>query len=170
VRIRATVLALVLAACGSATSDLAVQTTGAEVSTLTGRETYTHAVAQNAPEGFARPDINPELMAKIRTDIDATMQSKGYTIAPPGTEAKLVVRISTGHRTVEKAPAGRRAAAGASTEETEGALVIDILDRASGKQIFHGFARDGLAGDRVEDSQIADAVRKILDPVPSAQR
>jgi hypothetical protein len=141
-----------------------VTTSGAEVSSLTRYGTYSYAPAEEAyaPEGYARGSPSPELLDRVRRDVDAELQQKGYRYAENG---ELVVRISTGTRTVD-----RRIARGVRTLETQGALVIDILDRNSGAEIFHGLARDAIRNDKVDDEQIARAVSKVLEDVPRSAR
>lgn len=160
-----------LAACGGSSSkttsagSMRVKTTSADVSSLAGYTTYSHATAQNAPEGFTRGPLRPEVIEAARQDVDAELQKRGYVSADDG---ELVVRISSGSRVVEDQPTGAAAAVGApATEEKEGELVIDIFERASGKQLFHGFARDVLRRDEIDERKIAKAVTKILERVPA---
>jgi len=158
---------LALAACSGPELSVA-HTTGAEVSSLSTYATYTHQDAQYAPEGFAPGPLRAEVLDRVRRDVDAELGRRGYRVAADG---QLVVRISTGARTIEKQPTGALAAAGASEiEQTEGGLVIDIFDRASGRSVFHGFAHGVVQGEEVEDEQLASAVSKILEPVPRSTR
>ena len=164
---RTLVLLLVLvAACGSAASSMAVKTTGAEVSTMAQHHTYSYAIAREAPQGYARGDLDPELLQAIQREVDAALKAKGYQRVEVG---DLLVRISTGERTVEDAPTGLSAAIGAPSDfDTEGALVVDVLDPTTGELLFHGFARDVLRGDDMTAEQIERAVERILEPVPAA--
>jgi hypothetical protein len=166
--LRSVVISAVLAlgACGGGSGSPVVHTSGAELESLGRYRTYAHATAQENPEGYAeRGALRAEVLEKVRRDVDAELQKKGYAPDPNG---ELVVRISTGHRTTLEQPTGRSAAAGApEKEQIEGALVIDILERASGKPLFHGFARDVVRGGKVEDAQIGQAVSKILEPIPT---
>lgn len=158
---------LLVAACGgSSGSTMTVKTTGADISSVANHRTYMHVTAESSPEGYARGPLRPVVLEKARRVVDAELQAKGYTLAENG---ELVVRISTGSRTVEEQPTGRAALAGASEKlEAEGALVIDILERGSEKPLFHGFAYDLMRGSEVKDEQLAQAVTKILAPVPAS--
>ncbi len=160
------VLVLALAGCGAASGSPVVKTTGAEVSSISRYTTYTFALAEHAPEGYARRmPPRPEVLEQVQRDVDAELQRRGYQPSPNG---ELVVRISTGSRIVEDQPTGGAAAVGApAMEETEGALVIDIFERDSGRQLFHGFAHDVIRGEKVQNAQIAKAVSKILEKVPA---
>ena len=158
-------LLLVTAACGASSgSTMAVKTTGAEVSSLAHYRTYVHETAESPPEGFARGALRPVVLEKVRRDVDALLQAKGYVLDPGG---ELVVRISTGSRIVEDQPTGAAAIAGAPEKtEMEGALVIDIVERATDKTLFHGFARDVVPGGDVKDERVSQAVTRILQPIP----
>jgi hypothetical protein len=108
------------------------------------------------------------VLEKVRRNIDALLQSKGYILDPSG---ELVVRISTGNRVVEDQPSGAAAVAGAPAKvEAEGALIIDIVERGTEKKLFHGFASDALPGAEVQDEKIAAAVTQILGPIPQSAR
>jgi hypothetical protein len=166
----AVALVLALAACGGSSGPgPVVKTSGAEVLSLGRYKTYAYATAQNAPQGYAWQGApRADVLERIVRDIDADLAGKGYVRADDG---ELLVRVSTGRRQVTDEPTGATAVVGApSHEETEGALVIDILERASGKQVFHGYAHDVIRGDRVEDAQIQKSVSKILEPVPRSTR
>jgi hypothetical protein len=147
---------------------MTVKTSGAEVSSIARYKTYMHETAESPPEGYARGPLQPVVLEKVRLQVDASLQAKGYTLADNG---ELVVRISTGRRTTEDQPTGGAAIAGAPEKlENEGALVIDFIERASDKQVFHGFARDVAQGGVVKDEQLAQAVSKILEPIPASTR
>jgi Domain of unknown function (DUF4136) len=156
-----------VAACGASSgSTMTVKTTGAEISSVAIYRTYTHATAETAPEGYARGPLRPVMLEKARGLVDAELQGKGYVLTENG---ELVVRLSTGRRTVEDQPVGRAAMAGApATLETEGALVIDILERGTERKLFHGFASDVARGGDLKDEQLARAVSKILASVPAS--
>lgn len=158
---------LLVAACGGTSgSTMTVKTTGAEISSVANHRTYMHTTADNAPEGYARGSLRPVVLEKARQVIDTELQAKGYRLVDNG---ELVVRISTGTRTVEEEPSGRTSIAGApERQEIEGALVIDILERGSEKPLFHGFAHDVMRGGELKDEQVTQAVTKMLAPVPAS--
>jgi hypothetical protein len=156
-------LGLLIAACGS-TSSMTVTTSG-DVSSVAAYKTYSHATAKNAPEGYMREELRPELLERIRQEVDRQLQTKGYQ---PADNGELVVRISTGRRKVEDQPTGAAAAIGAPAEtDEEGAIVIDIFEQSSQKQLFHGYAHDVIHGDEVKDAQVRAAVGKMLADVPA---
>lgn len=158
-----------IAACGGAsgsTGAMKVTTSGAEISSVARFRTYTLAAAENAPEEYARGALTPAAVEKVTRGVDAELAAKGYVRADDG---ELVVRISTGRRSVEVQPTGSASLAGAPEQiKTEGALVIDIFERESGRPLFHGYARDIVQGGEVKDGQIAEAISKILEPVPTS--
>ena len=163
------VLCTAAAACGaSGSSGVTVKTSGAEISSIARYKTYMHETAKNPPEGYARGPLQPVTLEKARVQVDALMQAKGYVLADPG---ELVVRLSTGRRTTEEQPTGRTALAGAPEKvEIEGALVIDLIERGTDKNVFHGYAHDVASGGVATDEQITEAVGKILAPIPASAR
>lgn len=158
--------AAAVTACHKAPRDtMRVETNSAVVSNVARYRTYSHETASSAPIGYAPTALTPEVLEKVRWQIDAEMEKKGYVLVPSG---DLVVRISSGVRTVESQPTGGAAAAGAPAERDRvGTLVIDIFDRANEGHLFHGFAKDEIHTAVVDDKQIKEAVTEILEPLPS---
>lgn len=127
--------------------------------------TYMHATAEYTPEGWGAPEGRPEVIEEIWQNIDSEMTKRGYQLAP---DADLVVRMSGGRRTYDKEPMGAAAAAGATaTEGIEGALVVDIFERSTHKQLFHGYAHTPLPNEKVEPGQIKKSVTKMFKDVPA---
>jgi hypothetical protein len=168
VRSAALVLVLTIAAAGCsrpAASAMAVKTSSAVVAGVAQHRTYSHEDSRFAPHGY-RAAFGPETVAKIRAQIDAEMQRRGYVLAGDG---DLVVRLACGVRVASDTPTGAAAAAGApSSEDTLGIIVVDIFERGGEGQLFHGYARDELRGATMKEARIAEAVRKVLAPLPDA--
>ncbi|MDB4933362.1 MAG: hypothetical protein JWP87_334 [Labilithrix sp.] len=160
-----------------------VKTTGAEIASVSAHRTYMHATSESSPDGY-----QPVVVERTRRLIDAQLQAKGYVLTENG---ELVVRISTGGRSLESpqnqssyagpqstlagdsstvAGGSSSPAARPSDLAIEGALVIDILERGSKKQLVHGLASDLLRAGNVSDEQLAEAVTQILAPVPTSAR
>ena len=164
------VVALSLAVLGGChttpDSTMRVKTHSGVVSNVARYHTYSHETATQAPVGYTG-QFAPEVLEKVRQDIDLEMQKRGYVL----TEANgdLVVRISGGVRMVQDEPTGGAALAGAPVElDRIGALVVDIFDRKNQGHLFHGYARDELRGEHASDAQIKSAVTKLLEPLPTA--
>jgi len=167
-RVLAVVALAAAAVCSchdAAQSTMQVKTNSAVVSNVARHRTYSHETAPRAPAGYETTAFTPELLGKVRRQIDVEMEKKGYVLVPSG---DLVVRISSGVRTAEDQPTGSAAAAGAPGEQDRiGSLVIDIFDRANEGHLFHGYAKDEVHSAGATDDQIAAAVTKILEPLPS---
>lgn len=164
------VVALSLAVLGGCHTDpgstMRVKTNAGVVSNVARYRTYSHETSSKPPQGYAA-QFTPEVLAKVRQDIDVEMQKRGYMLAE--TNGDLVVRISGGVRLVQDEPTGSAALAGAPVElDRVGALVVDIFDRQNQGHLFHGYARDELRGQSATDAQIRSAVTKILEPLPTA--
>jgi hypothetical protein len=144
-----------------------VKTNSAVASNVAKYRTYSHETAEKAPQGYATTRFTPEVLEKVRQDIDFEMQKRGYVLAESNSD--LVVRISSGTRVVTDEPTGGSALAGAPTEtDRVGALVVDIFDREHQGHLFHGYAKDELRAGEATDKQIKGAVTKILEPLPAA--
>lgn len=147
------------------TSTMRVKTNSAVVSTVAEHRTYSHETAEQAPAGYAETALTPEVLEKVRQQIDVEMEKKGYQRVPVG---DLVVRISAGVRAGLEEPTGTAAVQGAPvTRDRIGSLVIDVFDRENQGHLFHGYARDQIHGDGPKDTQIDEAVKKILEPLPA---
>lgn len=153
-----------LAACGA--TPIEVRTSGADLSEIAARKTYTHATADTAPSGYATSKATPQAITKIREEVDASLRTRGYVPAEPGA-AQLVVRISAGTREVTDVPTGAAARAGASiTTDTERGIVVDVLDASSEKILFHGYARYDADETTADPEKIHEAVTKLLADLP----
>ena len=142
-----------------------VTTTGGEMPNIAQHRTYTHASAKNSPEGWGMIEGKPEVVEAVWREVDAEMQKKGYELSENG---DLIVRLAGGRRTYDKEPTGKAAAVGSpATEEVEGALVVDIFERGTGKQLFHGYAHGALPDDKPQPDQIRKALDKMFEDVPS---
>ncbi|MBX3224273.1 MAG: DUF4136 domain-containing protein [Labilithrix sp.] len=159
-------LALVAVACHKTPeSTMQVKTHSAVVSNVARYRTYSHETAESAPKGYAPTAFTPEVLERVRQRIDVEMEKKGYVLVPAG---ELVVRISSGVRTVEDEPTGATVAAGAPVDlDRIGALVVDVFDRSNEGHLFHGYAKDELRTKDATDAQIDTAVRTILEPLPA---
>lgn len=150
-------------------STMQVKTSGGQVAGMARFKTYSHEENLTPPPGYATGRMTPELLEKVRVQIDVHLQKKGYVVAPPGT-GELVVRISWGIRTVLQEPTGAAANAGAPGQADQvGKLVIDVYERANNSELFHGFAKDEIHSRDVNGTKVATAVDLLLEPVPRAE-
>lgn len=157
-------LALVVGCASKPTTTMRVKTSSAVVGTVAQHRTYSHETADQAPAGYVATTLTPEVLEKVRRQIDVEMEKKGYQLVPAG---EVVVRISAGVREALDQPTGRAAVEGAPVERDRvGSLVIDVFERSSEGHLFHGYARDEIYGNGPKDAQIQEAVRKILEPLP----
>lgn len=155
-----------LVGCAGASDTMKVETTETTAASVARHRTYTKENAQLAPEGFEASPLSIEARGKIQGMIDDQLIKRGYV---PSDDGELVVRVSTGRRTVYKQPAGRAAVVGAPAEpESQGQLVIDIFERASNEKVFHGFATDEVETGKLDDAKLAEAVSRILADIPLA--
>jgi hypothetical protein len=159
---------LVLGGCNKTPdSTLQVKTHSAVVKNVARYRTYSHETAALPPQGYAVNRFTPEVLDAARREIDVEMQKRGYIRAEANGD--IVVRISSGVRTVEEEPTGSTARAGAPVmTDRIGALVVDVFDRQNQGHLFHGYAKDEMRGEKMSDTQIKTQVTKILEPLPAS--
>lgn len=157
-------LAVACAGCAGANDTMKVKTTETTAASVARYRTYSKENAKLAPEGFEASPLSGEALGKIQGLIDDELTKRGYV---PSSDGELVVRVSTGRRTVYKQPAGRAAVVGAPAEPgSQGQLVIDVFERATNQKVFHGFATDDVEPGRLDDAKLAEAVSRILADIP----
>jgi hypothetical protein len=161
------VIGCALVACGGP-SKLEVKTTDAKVESVAMHKTYSHATAENAPSGYAAGEITPDVIERVRREVDTHLQQKGYVLDAGG-GGELIVRLSAGTREVANVPSGGAARIGAPvTYDTQRAIVIDILARAANETLFHGYARYDADLSSMDPAKVREAVARTLASVPRA--
>jgi len=118
--------------------------------TLVGHATYEFGPAEDAPTGFGRQSVTPDVLALARKHVDEELNVRGYRLV------NEELQVAGG--------------AGDSEEftETQGVLVVDVFDRSSQRRLYHGVAHDVVDADKVDDDQIKEAVHRILANFPAA--
>ncbi|AKV04678.1 hypothetical protein AKJ09_11341 [Labilithrix luteola] len=161
-------MAVLVAACSSTGPQKVKTPSKAQTADLTHYRTYAQETAQEAPVGFELTSLAPEVDQAMRASVDEELAKRGYVQAP-ASSADLVVRNASGRRKVILAPAGQTLLVGAPERvATQAELVIDIFDRSSGDQVFHGFAQEEVEPGRVKEKKISHAVSKVLAKVPTS--
>jgi uncharacterized lipoprotein YajG len=102
--------------------------------------------AQRANRAFAAQAVERQLVAK------------GLRVAPAA-QADLLVRPSIGTRAKVRV-------SGASSSGTYGGLVVDIVDRRSGRTVWHGVAYETVTGSMDVQAEIEKAAAKLLADFP----
>jgi len=163
-------LASLVCACAS-TPQGTVQTTETSAAEIEKYASYCHTAAEQAPAGYAKSEFAADAVKRVETMIDAELSRRGYVKKGSCDDASMTVRTSTGRRAVVDAPTKGAQIRGASgIPETEGGLVIDLFDRASKAQVFHGYAHGEIDKGKVEDATLQAAVAKILERVPRSKQ
>lgn len=161
-------LALAVVACKTGPAGtMQVKTVSGQAADMARFATYSHEENLTPPPGYATGRMTPELLEKVRAQLDAGLAKKGYTVAPPGA-GEMVVRIAWGIRTILHEPTGAAATAGAPTQADQvGKLMIDVYERGKDVPLFHGFAKDEIHSRDVDGAKVATAVELLLEPVPA---
>jgi hypothetical protein len=102
--------------------------------------------AQRANRAFAAQAVERQLVARgLR--------------AAPAAQADLIVRPTIGTRAKVRV-------SGASSSGTYGGLVVDIVDRRSGRTIWHGVAYETVTGSMDVQAEIEKAAAALLADFP----
>ncbi len=98
------------------------------------------------------------------------MRSKGYAPAPADGDADLVVRLFAGRREhARRDPEQNRASPVDADEEQdflEGRLVVDVVDAATGRVVWHGAARTEVEPGQVDDDLLRRSLARVLGGFP----
>ena len=164
------VLLLSAAACGGG-SALRVKTDDAKVAMVARHRTYSQEIAQTAPGTYAKGELTPEVVQEMGRAVDQEMGQRGYSLVTDGS-GELVVRIAAGSRTSLDQPTGSAAARGgaSATEATERGIVIDIFERATNEQLFHGYGRYDANPASMDEKKVREAVARIAATIPPAAK
>lgn len=174
---------LLLVACSGAKFQVA-SVTNANMD-LTGFRTIAYAGARDAPLGFERTEIRPESIETIRTTIRAELGERlGYEITQDPNTADLVLMGGVGRREVQQEKGATFTYQGAGPisgetvnyndfEETisEGAMVLDVFERATGQQVWHGVIRVEVnpnAKGPVDQKKLAKSLVDLFKTFPPA--
>jgi hypothetical protein len=156
---------LLAAACGSNNpNNVEVKAADGKLEAIARHKTYSRADAKEAPSTYVKGELTPEVLDAVGAVVDEALTQKGYVAADE--KAELFVRISAGTRDVKSAMGSAgRAGAGQQTDTQRG-IVVDIFDRASNEQLFHGYALYEADPEVVDQSKIRAAVTSTLSTVP----
>ncbi len=156
-----------LAACGGSRTE--VRTSSADVSHVVGHSTYVHETVA-APAGYSATERSALVLQEAWTSVDAILQGKGYTLAPADS-ALMIVRVAAGVKVVHRSSPGGNIRAGGDATETDdvSTLIIDLVDRKSGEILYNGVAERDIHTNKVDPKVVANAVGRILNPIPNAQ-
>ena len=126
------------------------------------------------PPGYASGSRAEEVARRAGVFAATILSAKGYSVQPDGGE--LLVRIGAGRRqsTVPlllpvPLPSALQAGQIEATERqdvAEGALVLDVFDRATGAFIWHGAARVVIDPSAIDDALLQRATSAILAKFP----
>lgn len=134
---------------------------------LAGHQSFSFGTPEQAPRGFHRSPLSPEVLAKVQPQVRSFLILKGYKEVETGGD--IVVRIGSGVHMREGAP-DPTADIDMDTEihYTEGTLAIDAFDGASNALAWHGSAQAVITPKHLDYDQLSSAVSQILARFPAA--
>ncbi len=133
----------------------------------------------DVPAGLERKAIpDHHLLSVIKSAVRRTLEAKHFEPAHESS-ADLIIHLNGGHRDeTQEIPSNegsersdrpghidRRTGTDLSHYRT-GTLIIDIIDRTSGRLVFHGFAQGIISGRTLTDEDIGGIVADILEDFP----
>jgi len=146
---------------------------------VSSRSTFTVDAPAGSPPGFSGSDRSADVARRVAAIAARLLTSKGYSVADSSgaKPADLRLEIRVGRRDEKLAPVfpmPRPSSPGGYVEATEaddarvGALVIDVVDVASGLIVWHGAARVVIDPDApIDDSLVERSTDAILATFPA---
>ncbi len=161
------VASLALTACGP---KVQVKTTETNVAIVGHYKTYSYDASDSAPTGFAKTGLTSPILERVRLEVDAEMQRRGYTRTADG-RGDLVIHIAAGTRQVLDPPSVATERHGDSASvDTERGIAIEIARQGSPEKLFHGYARYEAEPNSIDAGKIHAAVVETLAGVPNSAR
>jgi hypothetical protein len=133
-------------------------------------KTFSMATAEGPPPGYAASPRTEEIERRLMPLVEATMAQRGYVELP--SKADLVVAIGAGRRPDFERDTSSVSAGWLPDDERRdvvaGAIVIDVFDRGTKTWIWHGAGFGVRDPGMIDNGQIAQSVKGILDGFPRA--
>jgi hypothetical protein len=114
---------------------------------------------------------NPTIHGRVERAIEATLASKGFRQVEPVT-AEFLVNYRVGVREVQQLQQIRAGGVGTThmtvlpAEFTQGGLLIDLLERSTGKLAFRSWAVEDVEKGAGSEKAIQDIVTRLLKELP----
>ena len=161
-------------ACSESLPPPAIHTAAAPYAPFGRYRTFSFAAPQGAPDGYTLTPRSIEVQQKMKPLIAAALRDKGYVEVGEGGD--FLVTHGAGRRDAKGTrKLSRRAVAlmGETEQETsflEGSLVIDVYDRLTGEQVWHGAATAEINTSSINEQRLAETVQKVMAAFPAALR
>ncbi len=160
------------AGCGNA---IDVHTNTAPAADFSRYQTFGFGPPEAVSAHYGEAQRTDEAQLRTQALVSEILQSKGYRPAAP---PDLVVRLAAGIRRKAMpfplaAPAPGSSPAdpwfreNEADEILEGALVVDVYDRASGALLWHGAARAFIDPDHFDEERLRRGVAAIMNSFPA---
>ena len=127
--------------------------------------------AERHPAELDPRATNPTIHGRVRRAIETVLASKGFRQVDWAT-ADLLVNYRVGvmdrlqHQQAVTGGPGARHMTVRSIEFTEGGLMIDFLERSTGKLAFRALGVDDVTKEDSTEKAILDAVKQVLRDLP----
>lgn len=161
-----------VAACSTSLPPPTVHTAAAPDAPFGRYHTFSFAAPRGAPAGYTPTARSVEVQRKMRPIIAASLRDKGYVEVGEG--ADFVVTHGAGRRdaTGTRQLSRRAVTLMGETEQErsflEGSLVVDVYDRLTGDEVWHGAATAEIAESGIDEQRLTDAVRRVMAAFPAA--
>jgi len=127
--------------------------------------------AQRLPAELDPRANNPTIHGRVKRAVETVLASKGFRQVEPIT-AEFLVNYRVGVRDAREWQARPTGGAGTThmsvmqVEFTEGGLLIDLLERSTGKLAFRSWALEDVARGDGSEKAIQDVVTQLLKELP----
>ncbi len=151
-----------------------VQTSQAPYAPFGRYRTFTFEGPEGAPEGYAATSRSISVEQRMRALIGKELQQKGYAEIPEGGD--FLVAYGAGSReatsTIRLSRVGV-AVMGQNEEERtflEGMLVVDVYDRITKEDVWHGTAKAELSSSGFDEERLTETLHTMMDAFPAVFR
>lgn len=133
---------------------------------------YAWAASDQFSTGDPRLDNNELFQARLRADVDRELGRRGYELASPATAALTVHFHTSVRQQIDVNALDQRfgyCEECHSSVYDAGTLTLDLVDSRTKKLVWRGWSEgvlDGIDEQRVLESRLDDAVRRILSKLP----
>ncbi len=155
------------AGCLAGCAPITIHTVQNRKVSLAGHHTFSFGRPEQAPPGFHRTALSPEVYDRIKPQLRSLLEAKGYHAVESGGD--FVVHAGSGVHIHESIPdPAMDIDADVEVHYTEGTLSIDVFDAATKALAWHGSSLAAITPGHLDPQLLSASLAKIMDRFPAA--